>query len=399
VTGRALAFLGIVLVAAGGTPRGARGADASGYESRIEDQRRQLQELKRQAEEKREKAREFAREEKGVLGRLARAEEALSATRDYIHRLEAGLGVAEAEIDKTARELSWAQDELTTRREELARRLRYAYMYDKTRSLEVVFSATTFPGLLQRTAFLNRVLDQDRRLIDQVKAREAEVQVKLRRLQAQRDELAALQAEKLAQEKQFAALKAERERDLASVRDQRATHEAAARELEESARQLESVLAELERKRREALARQNPVLTELDLKDFGKNRGKLPWPVVGEVITGFGRQEHPKYHTVTMSNGVDLKAAEGTPVRSVGSGVVDLVQWLPGYGQTVIVNHGRAYYTVYGHLASVSVRQGDTVDPGQNLGTVGDTGSLKGDCLHFEIRSGGAAEDPMAWLR
>ena len=121
--------------------------------------------------------------------------------------------------------------------------------------------------------------------------------------------------------------------------------------------------------------------------------------MVGEVITGFGRQQHPKYKTITVSNGIDLKAAEGTPVRSAGAGVVDLVQWLPGYGQTVIVNHGRAYYTVYGHLGSVVVRPGDPVEAGQNLGTVGDTGSLKGDCLHFEIRSGGVAEDPTRWLR
>jgi septal ring factor EnvC (AmiA/AmiB activator) len=395
VIARRVLVLGCVLGAIAGGVAASRAADSPP----IEEQRRQLQELKRLAEEKRAKARQYAREEKGVLKRLGRAEEALSATRDYIRKLEVGLGVAEQEIQRTVRELTWAQDELTSRREELARRLRYAYMAGKARSLEVVFSASTFPNLLQRTAFLNRVLDQDRRLVEQVKAHEAEVQEKLGKLQAQRDELSALQAEKLSEEKHYESLKSARQRDLSSVRDQRAEHEAAARELEESARRLQSVLAELERRRREAVARQNPVVTELDRTDFGKNRGRLVWPVVGEIITRFGRHEHPKYKTVTVSNGIDVKAVAGSPVRSVAAGVVDLVQWLPGYGQTVSVTHGRAYYTVYGHLGSVSVRPEDAVEPGALLGTVGDTGSLKGDCLHFEVRSGGAAQDPLQWLR
>ena len=95
----------------------------------------------------------------------------------------------------------------------------------------------------------------------------------------------------------------------------------------------------------------------------------------------------------------ETSALEGAEVRSVGPGIVDLVQWLPGYGETVIVNHGRSFYTIYGHLGSINVRPDDRVDPGHLLGTVGDTGSLKGVCLHFEVRQGGEAQDPMLWLR
>ena len=101
-----------------------------------------------------------------------------------------------------------------------------------------------------------------------------------------------------------------------------------------------------------------------------------------------------KYKTITLNNGVDIAAAIGTPVHSVGDGVVDLVQWISGYGQTVIVNHGRGFYTIYAHLSSVSVGEGDRVTPGQLIGASGDTGSLKGPCLHFEVREGGAAQDP-----
>jgi septal ring factor EnvC (AmiA/AmiB activator) len=369
------------------------------FDSEIEESRTQLEALRQQAVEKRRRAREYAQQEKGVLDRLGKAEEALAATRQYIHKLESRQGELQDQIRQTLVDLSWAQDELTTRRGELGRRLRHSYMYNKTRALEVVFSADSFPNLLQRTAFLNRVLQQDKKLIDLVEKRELEVRDKLTRLEEQRIELELLQAEKADEEERYLAMKQERAKDLASVRDQKSLNEEAARELDEAAQRLEQVLGDLERKRRGDLSRNNRVLTELDRRNFGANQGRLPWPVKGKVITKFGRQKHPKYKTETISNGVDIAAEEGTPVKGVGDGVVDLAKWLPGYGQTVILNHGRGYYSVYGHLSSIAVRPNELVKPGQVLGTVGDTGSLKGTCLHFEVRQGGTAKDPLIWLR
>jgi septal ring factor EnvC (AmiA/AmiB activator) len=369
------------------------------YDTEIDDARVQLEELKQQAEASRRRARQFADQEKGVLGNLRQAEEALGATRKYIRKLDSRQATVQQDLRQTVVELSWAQDELTSRRGELARRLRYSYMYSKARALEVVFSADSFPNLLQRTAFLNRVLQQDRKLIEVVTDRKGEVHVKLANLERQRSELQTLQDEKQTEEAQYQALKQEREENLATVRGQKSAHQAAARELDLAASQLGAVLTELERKRQEALRRNNRVVTELDRKNFEKNRGRLPWPVRGDVVTRFGRQEHPKYKTVTISNGIDISASEGTAVEAVGDGVVDLARWLPGYGQTVIVNHGRGYYSVYGHLATIAVSPDDPVQPGQRLGTVGDTGSLKGTVLHFEVRHGGTAEDPEGWLR
>jgi murein hydrolase activator len=368
-------------------------------DTEFQNQQEKLETLRQRAEAARKAAQDAALREQSVLERLNKADEALKATRDYLRRLELGENLVEEQIKKTTLELSWAQDELETRRDELVHRLRYAYMYDQTRSLEIIFSAESLPSLLQRTAFLNRVLQQDRRLIDQVAARQADVKATLGRLEQQRAEMQNLLVAKQQEEQHYATLKEDRGKDLEDVRDQKAANEAAAQELEQAAKRMEQVLADLDRRRQEALSRKDPAFSQLDLQDFGANRGRLPWPVEGEVVTQFGPHQHPKYKTVIVSNGLDIAAAEGTEVRAVGPGIVDLVQWLPGYGETVILNHGRGYYTVYGHLGSVNVRQDDRVDPGHVLGTVGDTGSLKGVCLHFEVREGGDAQDPMLWLK
>jgi septal ring factor EnvC (AmiA/AmiB activator) len=369
------------------------------FDREIREQQTQLEAMRKEAEAKRQRARKFGSEEQGVLARLQEAEEALAATQKYIRRLEARQTEVEEQLRRTAMDLSWAEGELEERRGELIRRLRHAYKHDRVRTLEIVFSAESFPSLLQRTAFLTRVLDQDKKLIASVTARHAEVETQLKILEQQRTELEYLKREKGDEERQLTALKEQRETELSRIRNQKAVNERAARDLEKAAAQMQTVLAELERKRQEAMRRNNRVLTELDRLDFGNNRGRLPWPVSGTIITGFGRQEHPKYKTVTISNGIDIAAAPGTLVRAVGNGVVDLVDWLPGYGETVILNHGQGFYSIYGHLSSVAVSPGDRVDPEDILGTVGDTGSLKGPCLHFELRQGGGAQDPEAWLR
>jgi len=374
-------------------------AKPSALDAEFQSQKAKLDELRKQAEDARDAAREAARQEKGVMERLSKADKALKATQEYLEKLKLGQNLVGEQIKKTTLELSWAEDELKSRREELVHRVRYAYMYDQTRSLEILFSAESLPTLLQRTAFLNRVLQQDRVLIEQVSARQADVKNTLARLEQQQEDMRNLLDEKQKEEIHYANLKEERGKDLEEVRDQKAANEAAAQELEQSAKALERVLADLDRRRKEALKQKNTSVEQLDLQNFGANRGRLPWPVQGNVLTGFGPHQHPKYKTVVISNGLDIAAAEGAEVRCVGSGIVDLVQWLPGYGETVIVNHGRSYYTIYGHLGSVNVRPDDRVDPGHLLGTVGDTGSLKGVCLHFEVRQGGEAQDPVLWLR
>jgi len=115
------------------------------------------------------------------------------------------------------------------------------------------------------------------------------------------------------------------------------------------------------------------------------------------VVSNFGRHKHPQYGTVTENTGVDIAAAEGEPVRAVARGQVEHVDFLDGYGNTVILSHG-GYYTLYAHLSETLVAAGQSVDPGQMVGRVGDTGSLDGTKLHFEVRERAEAVDPRIWL-
>jgi septal ring factor EnvC (AmiA/AmiB activator) len=168
--------------------------------------------------------------------------------------------------------------------------------------------------------------------------------------------------------------------------------------LQAKARASSGVLAELAR----AQTRLDQLVAELDARPettgFGALRGRLPLPAAGRIEAGFGKVLEPRFNTVTLRRGIDIRAPSGTPVRAVAPGTVAWTGWMRGYGNVVILDHGDGYHSVVAHLQEVMRPLGVHVFEGDVLGTVGDTGSLQGPVLYFEIRRQGLAVDPAPWL-
>src|SRR5262245_35253192 len=108
----------------------------------------------------------------------------------------------------------------------------------------------------------------------------------------------------------------------------------------------------------------------------------------------------PRFCTHVRNDGIDISVPVGTAVRSVAKGRVDFANDdYEGVGGMVVLNHGDGYYTIYSHLSDVSVSTGTEVQAGAVIGHSGETGSLKGPVLHFEVRKGATALNPESWLR
>lgn len=360
----------------------------------------ELDRLKKAAEDKRRQARELKGKEQGILNQLRKSDEALTASRRYLTRLDTQQKLLDIEIERKEENLTRAGAELERRRQRLAAWMRQAYKKGRTRNLEIFFSSADFGDLLKKSYFLSAVMQQERHVIEDVREQRLLVESEKTQLEHRERQVLSLRDEKEAEQDKYRGLKQNQTAEVSKVRSQRKSYEQAAKELEAAATKMQKLLAALEEQRKKSLkGGKDDVAIELDKNNFGANRGRLPWPVRGEIIGNFGLETHPEWGTQVRNNGLDIRADEGTPVRSVGDGRVELVDWLPGYGQSVIINHGQGYYSVYSHLASVSVEAGARIEAGQALGTVGDSGSLKGACLHFEIRKARDALNPSGWLR
>ncbi len=138
--------------------------------------------------------------------------------------------------------------------------------------------------------------------------------------------------------------------------------------------------------------------SQQDRKTADRDRSRLPWPLDGPVLTRFGMQRHPQFGTMVYRRGIEIQAHEGESVRAVRDGQVAYADWYKGYGKLMILDHGNGFYTLYGNLSRLDLNKGAQRCRGQVIGLAGDTGSLKGSKLYFEIRRNGEAQDPLVWL-
>jgi len=306
-------------------------------------------------------------------GAAARAETLNAQVRALKGRLaaaEAQEALARAVLQEKVRAVEprlWALDRLTRRS-----------------PLEVLLPANDLAAMVWRARALSTVVGRDLALVGEMRA-VAEVQ---------RASLAELDGLRVSLTDRLEVLRDE----SAEAAVQRAELSETLLLLQAKARASSTVVAELAR----AQVRLDQLVTELDARPessgFGALRGKLALPVPGRIEAGFGKVLEPRFNTVTLRRGIDIRAPTGAPVRAVAPGTVAFVGWLRGYGNVVILDHGDGYHSVMAHLAEVMRSVGAHVFEGEVVGTVGDTGSLQGTLLHFEIRREGLAVDPAPWL-
>jgi murein DD-endopeptidase MepM/ murein hydrolase activator NlpD len=122
------------------------------------------------------------------------------------------------------------------------------------------------------------------------------------------------------------------------------------------------------------------------------------WPLIGPLLSHFGKRQDPFEGNEAFHSGLDIKASTGTPVHASADGIVKMAGWMGGYGKLVVIDHGRGYETYYGHLSRIDVIPGQEVRAGQSIAASGSTGRSTAPHLHYEVRIGGQAQNPSPYL-
>lgn len=142
-----------------------------------------------------------------------------------------------------------------------------------------------------------------------------------------------------------------------------------------------------------------PLKRRLGVIDLGRIKGKLNWPIKGEVVSFFGKKRSTKFDTYIINNGIKIKPGGSDRVRSVYPGEVVFADYYKGYGNLIIIQHAKNLYTLYGHCEKMYKQTGDNVNKGEVISLAGDSGSTYGKSLYFEIRTDLKPQDPLKWLR
>jgi septal ring factor EnvC (AmiA/AmiB activator) len=369
----------------------------------ISVEQRKLQQTERQLREERRKAAEARARESSVLAELEVIEKRLKDKQREIARLDARMKRTAGDVQSLRGEVQQLEGQRAAQQAALARRLRVMYkVHVQGGTLPMLLAGDDPTARAAAVRHLGSLASLDAQLIQEYRGTSDRLQDRRGREEARQRELAGLRADAQREQSEVDADAAKRRILLAKVRDERAYHERMVGELTEAARRLEAFIRDLQAKQRR-LARvpppSKPGTETPPAVGFGNLRGRLPWPTEGRVVSGFGAQVHPRFGTRTFRNGVDIEASEGRDVLAVFAGHVVYTGWFKGYGNLVILDHDHEYYTLYAHVADILVREGEDVRQGQRIGTVGDTGSLEGPRLYFEVRFEGKPQNPEQWLR
>ncbi len=350
------------------------------------ERRERRQELDREISEIQDNLAELRGQERGVLGELERLEAELRL-RGKEHQA-AGLRLDDvtAEIKSHNTTLARLDDAQAQRRRYLAFRLREIY---KAGSEQTVFRflGGRGPGLgWSGLGYASYLSVRDQQVLEAF-ANDAEFSERERaKLEEARDELVAAEQELGRRRDGVERMRRERSAALEEIRRDESRHETALHELRVAAEEFARLADSL------GAVAAEPALA------IRKFKGLLEWPTAGRLRSGFGTMVHPEFKTKVPHPGWDIEADFGAEIVSIFSGRVVFSDWMRGYGLTAIVDHGEGLLSIYAHVSSLVVERGERVSRGQRLGTVGDTGSLSGPFLYFELRVDGKPTDPEPWL-
>ncbi|HEV2919856.1 MAG TPA: peptidoglycan DD-metalloendopeptidase family protein [Actinomycetota bacterium] len=376
-------------------------AQAPRKDDPIQAEQRKLRQTEQQLRDEKRKAAEARARETSLLAELDQVEQQLADKHKQIAKLDTRIGRTQTEVTGLRGEVQGLQRQRAGQEQALSRRLRAMYkMHAQGGALPLLLSGDDPVARAVAVRHLASLATLDARLIQEYRGTTDRLDDRRRREETRQRELADLKSDAQREQAEADRDAAKRRTLLVRVRDERAYHERMVGELTEAARRLEAFIGDLQAKQRRLARVPPPKGGSLPPGvGFGNLRGRLPWPTEGRIIAAYGAQVHPRFGTRTFRNGVDIEANEGRDVAAVYSGHVIYTGWFKGYGNLIILDHDNEYYTLYAHMAEIGVREGDDVRQGQRLGTVGDTGSLEGPRLYFEVRYQGKPQDPEQWLR
>lgn len=333
----------------------------------------------------------FSEKETEIINDLNALELDLNRARLRVSALRKEIETLDHRISQNNTAIADLLENIKTTEDHIAKRLVALYKMRFVGRMNALASADSIFGFFNRKFAMEKILEHDESLLIDYKNKQdafAELSEKLR---LQKKNKLSLESDYNSQIKALNRQREKRQKLLADVRNKKELGLASIESLKQAAVALDQAILSLHAEPKQP--------NKTFLEKFEDYKGLLPMPVKGEIISFFGPYRNASFNIVNYRSGVEIKADIGEPIRAVLGGQVLYSDWFKSYGNMIIIDHGRHYYTVYAHAEELFKSKGEIVEPDEVIATVGDTASMKGANLYFEIRHHGKPVDPLKWLK
>ncbi|HUO56546.1 MAG TPA: peptidoglycan DD-metalloendopeptidase family protein [bacterium] len=379
-------------------PQATPGPSVHQIKKKLSQNKKNLAAIQKQLKQKQLEQKQSEVKERNVLTRLQKVDQTLGKLKREKEANQQDLEETRRRIDGLQGAMKSNRDQLSTSRQLLKRRLQALFrMSFRTPFLGGLLDAESFGDFARKLNFEMTLARSNEKLLSQTVQQQEKLEEDSAQWSHEEHRKKRIVDVLGRQERNYSSERKNRTVFLTSIRKKQALREQAISELNAQAQELQSKVSFFLQQAEEAKKRSVYVPAGKGLR---VSRGSIPWPVSGTILPdyAFGKHKNKEFNAVVDNSGVQIQAPPGTPIKAIAEGRVRYADWFKGYGKLVILDHGEGYYSLYAQASDLTVSEGDRVVPGQVIGTVGDTGSLVGSSLYFEIRKNGVPQDPVRWL-
>ncbi len=368
------------------------------YEGKIKDRNRQLDSIKTALELGKSKLADLKIREGSSVAQLGQIDINLTTTTNYVFALSHAIDTLGVHIGILSDSVHSAEQRLAKRQEIMKVRLRTMYQnsgyphFEEKSIFDLLTRSTSVTDLFNRVRYFNDLAAYDQAMLFAIDSSRRDIVARKDSVSHRKKTLDGYKVVKVAHQQSLVEQKKGREKLIVNIRAEKDAYLASIAQLEMAEKQIGALVTQLLRKRASVKQNIQTVKKKTEVVEKVSPARLLAWPVSGTVIEEFGKKVHPVYNTITMNNGIDIKASAGAIVGAAGAGVVAYVGSMRGLGNFVMIDHSDVI-TIYAHLDKIEVERDAKVTAHQSMGTLSASG-----ILHFEVRRSTDALNPRGWL-
>ena len=374
----------VVAVSMSAMPPAAAGSDLS---NRLKQEKADLEQLKKRIKQQNKSISIAGAKESSLLKTLRKIDQRLEVQTKELNVLHLSIDENKQQIEALEKRLKNSQGQVQGHNAMMAGRLRAMYKEGPLFGIKALFSSDGMVDLLRRIKYMQALAAFDAKLFKDYGEKNRLIRQKRDELIAAREKLLGLEENRRAKKLDIETQKKEKSLFLKEIRKERELGIKAREELVTASKNLNNLIGSLTEE-----------LHQSEGLDIARRKGQLKPPLEGRFLNKFGRKRDKHYDSYIVYNGIDIQATKGTPVHAVFSGKVLYAGPLEGYGNLIILGHGTEHHSLYGHLDDIGVKVGQSIRTGDIIGHSGDTGSLVGETLYFEMRHKGKPIEPTRWF-
>ncbi len=348
-----------------------------------------LSEIKKTIKNSLMKVKKDKKQEKSLKVKIKDINKSIGSKEKEIKGFDKSIASTKKEINILSGEIKMMTGKMKNRKEVLKDYIKALHRQQHDSNMIILVSAADYQDFIKKSRYVSLIADHNSKIINAYKEDLEKIEDKKKNLLNLQATLNSNKSKARKKKKKLLSEKEKKGELFSKVRSRRLTHEKKIKKLEQSSKKLQRMVTKLRSKK---------MPSAIIGPGFLSQKGALPWPVNGIVVTQFG-QYKDKYDVMVKKNGIDISVGQGEKPKAIAGGRVVFTGKFEGYGNLLIIDHGNGFHSLYGNLSETSIQERSLLVEGMDIGTLNKSKKNSNPLLFFEIRHKGRPVDPLKWLQ